>query len=82
MAIKTWQMFMDCWYLAAEMTSRMWVRYESCQMIDNKIYVGIRPEARYIISRDTGKCIDGDPRIFTRYRIGEYEWICLKQGVK
>lgn len=75
-------MSMDCWYLAEDMRSRMWVRYESCQMIANKIYVGRRPEARYIVSEDSGRCIDSETKTFTRYRIGENEWICIIQGSK
>ena len=71
-------MEIPCDYLATDWTGIPWVRYEQCYIIDGKVNVGFR-EPRLIQATDMGRCRDDDPTPHIRYRLSEYEWICLRK---
>lgn len=66
-----------CDYLAVDWTGIAWVRYEECYRVNGKIYIGVRPDPRTPIKTEQARCRDADPKSYTRYQIGELEWVCI-----
>ena len=68
-----------CDYLAIDWTGVSWVRYEQCYIIGDKVSIGSRNDLRIIEATDNGRCRDSDPSVHKRFRLSQYEWVCIRQ---
>jgi hypothetical protein len=73
----------NCDYLAVQWDGIICVRNEMCQFAKrydgvDGVYIGARLEFRPIESMDQGKCRDMDKVVHARYKIGDKEWVCLR----
>ena len=71
-----------CYYMAVDWTGNSWVRYETCQVVDDSqgkgIYIGIRLDIRRVIKTEQAPCTgEINPKSYVRYQIGDKEYICI-----